>query len=163
MKIVLAHDRIVDLFTISIDIMKDFIQHLASLSCLPTPTVNSALDDALTHLDNTLAGIAAALQVEYIGPYVGVETLKAHAMVVRAHEWQIHHFTWSMKICSAVAEANYRAEWPAQGASRLRKQRIVKALPEFFAGYTAAVQAADKLDTPAGQRLAAINAQFNHG
>ncbi len=142
--------------------MKDFIQYLASQSRLDQPAVNNALDDALTHLDNTLAGIAAALQVEYIGPYVGVETLKAHAMVVRAHEWQIHNPTWSMKISSAVPEANYRAEWPAQGASRLRKQLITKALPAFFAGYTAAVQAASKLDTPAGQRLAAINAQFNH-
>ncbi|NOT17015.1 MAG: hypothetical protein HOP20_02960 [Sulfuriferula sp.] len=142
--------------------MKDFIQHLVNQSKLATPAINHALDDALTHLDHSLAGIAAALEVEYIGPFVGVETLKAHAMVIRAHEWQIHQHTWSMKICSAVAEANYRPEWPAQGASRLRKRLIVQALPAFFAGYTAAVQAANKLDTPAGKRLTAINAQFNH-
>lgn len=144
------------------DTMKDFIRHLAEQSRLDTVPVNTALDDALTHLDNMLAGIAAALQVEYIGPYVGVETLNAHAMVVRAHEWQIHQPSWSMKICSAIPEANYRAEWPAQGASRLRKRLIVKALPAFFAGYAAAVRQAGKADTAAGQRVIALEQQFNH-
>lgn len=143
------------------DIMKDFIRHLAEQSRRDVVPVNSALDDALTHLDNMLAGIASALQVEYIGPYVGVETLKAHAMVVRAHEWQIHQPSWSMKICSAIPEANYRAEWPAQGASRLRKKLIVKALPDFFTGYAAAVREAGKTDTTAGQRVIALEQQFN--
>lgn len=143
--------------------MKDFIRHLAEQSRLDTVPVNAALDDALTHLDNMLAGIAAALQIEYIGPYVGVETLNAHAMVVRAHEWQIHQPSWSMKICSAIPEANYRAEWPAQGASRLRKRLIVKALPAFFAGYAEAVRKAGKADTTAGQRVIALEQQFNHG
>lgn len=141
--------------------MKDFIRYLAEQSQNDVIPINSTLDDALTHLDNMLTGIAAALQVEYIGPYVGVETLKAHAMVVRAHEWQIHQPSWSMKICSAIPEANYRAEWPAQGASRLRKRLIVRALPTFFAGYAEAIQQAGKADTAAGQRVLAMQQQFS--
>lgn len=141
--------------------MKDFIRYLAEQSQLDVVPVNTELDDALTHLDNMLTGIAAALQVEYIGPYVGVETLKAHAMVIRAHEWQIHQPSWSMKICSAIPEANYRAEWPVQGASRLRKRLIVKALPTFFAGYASAIQQAGKADTAAGQRVLAMQQQFD--
>lgn len=143
--------------------MKDFIRHLCEQSRLDQVPINASLDDALTHLDNMLTGLAAALQVEYIGPYVGVETLQAHAMVVRAHEWQIHQPSWSMKICSAIPEAHYRAEWPAQGASRLRKRLIVKALPDFFAGYAAAVHAAGKADTTAGLRVIALEQQFNKG
>ena len=143
--------------------MKDFIRHLAEQSRLDLVPVNASLDDALAHLDNMLSGIAAALQVEYIGPYVGVETLQAHAMVVRAHEWQIHQPSWSMKICSAIPEAQYRAEWPAQGASRLRKRLIVKALPVFFAGYAAAARQAGKADTTAGLRVIALEQQFNEG
>lgn len=141
--------------------MKDFIRYLAEQSQNDVIPINSTLDDALTHLDNMLTGIAAALQVEYIGPYVGVETLKAHAMVVRAHEWQIHQPSWSMKICSAIPEANYRAEWPAQGASRLRKRLIVRALPTFFAGYAEAIQQAGKADTTAGRRVLAMQQQFS--
>ena len=140
--------------------MKNFINHLVAQSRLGTVTVNATLHDALTHLDNMLAGLAEALQVEYLGPYVGVETLLAHRMVVRPHEWKIHQPSWSMKICSAIPEANYRAEWPAQGSSRLRKQLIVKALPEFFAGYAEAVRTAGKIDTPAGQRLLAAHNEF---
>ncbi|MHB1677639.1 MAG: hypothetical protein ACYCSS_08920 [Sulfuriferula sp.] len=140
--------------------MKNFISHLAEQSRLSSIPVNAALDDALTHLDNMLTGLAEALQVEYLGPFVGVEILSAHRMVVRAHEWQIHQLSWSMKICSAIPEANYRAEWPAQGSSRLRKRLIVKALPEFFAGYTEAVRLANKLDSTAGQRLLILNRQF---
>ena len=140
--------------------MKNFINHLVAQSRLGTVTVNATLDDALTHLDNMLAGLAEALQVEYLGPYVGVETLLAHRMVVRPHEWKIHQPSWSMKICSAIPEANYRAEWPAQGSSRLRKKLIVKALPEFFAGYAEAVRTAGKIDTPAGQRLLAAHNEF---
>ena len=140
--------------------MKNFITHLVAQSRLDTVTVNATLDDALTHLDNMLGGIAEALQVEYLGPYVGVETLLAHRMVVRAHEWKIHQPSWSMKVCSAIPEANYRAEWPVQGCGRLRKQLIVKALPEFFAGYTETVRLANKIDSPAGLRLLALHQQF---
>lgn len=142
--------------------MKNFINYLAEQGQQDSIPVNAALDDALTHLDNALAGLADALQVEYLGPFVGVETLLAHRMVVRAHEWQIHRPSWSMKICSAAPEANYRAEWPAQGSSRLRKRLIVKALPEFFSGYVEAVRLAQKIDSSAGQRLLALNQQFQH-
>ena len=142
--------------------MKNFIHHLAEQSRLDSIAINAALDDALTHLDNMLGGLADALQVAYFGPFVGVEILTAHRMVVRAHEWHIHQPSWSMKICSAASAANYRAEWPAHGCSRLRKRLIVKALPEFFNGYTEAVRLAGKIDSPAGQRLAALNLQFQH-
>lgn len=141
--------------------MKDFIAFLVEQSRLENVPVNAALDDALTHLDNMLTGLGEALQVAYLGPCVGVETPEAHQMVVRPHEWQIHQPAWSMKICSTAPQANLRAEWPAQGASRLRKARIVKALPAFFAGYAEAVREAGKDGTAAGQRVLELARRFN--
>ncbi len=141
--------------------MKDFIGFLVEQSRLDTIAVNPALDDALTHLDHALAGLSEAVQVEYKGPFVGVETLKAHQLMVLRHEWIMHQPSWSMKVCVAAPEAQSRAEWPVQGVSRLRKVRVVKALPEFFAGFSAAVKAAGKADSPAGQRIAALAQRFN--
>jgi hypothetical protein len=66
-----------------------------------------------------------------------------------------------LKVCVAAPEANCRAEWPVQGVSRLRKVRVIKALPEFFAGFSAAVKAAGKADSPAGQRIAELAQRFN--
>ncbi|MDP2027638.1 hypothetical protein [Sulfuriferula sp.] len=141
--------------------MKDFIGFLVEQSRLDKIAVNPALDDALTHLDHTLAGLSESVQVEYKGPFVGVETLKAHQLMVLRHEWKIHQPSWSMKVCVAAPEANCRAEWPVQGVSRLRKVMVVKALPEFFAGFSAAVQAAGKADSPAGVRIIELVQRFN--
>lgn len=141
--------------------MKDFIALLVEQSRQPSVAINPALDDALTHLDHALAGLCAAVQVEYRGPYVGVETPRAHQMVVRQHEWKMDHPAWSMKICAAAPEANCRAEWPVQGVSRLRKALVVKALPAFFAGFAEAIRQAGKQDTGAGLRVLELSRRFN--
>ena len=141
--------------------MKDFIALLVEQSRLQSVVINPALDDARTHLDHALAGLSAAVQVEYRGPYVGVETPLAHQMVVREHEWKIHQTAWSMKICVAAPEANCRAEWPIQGVSRLRKALVVKALPAFFAGFAEAIKHAGKQDSSAGQRVLELARRFN--
>ena len=141
--------------------MKDFIALLVEQSRQQHIVINPALDDALTHLDHALEGLCAAVQVEYHGPYVGVETPLAHQMVVRKHEWKIHQPAWSMKICVAAPEANCRAEWPIQGVGRLRKALVVKALPAFFAGFAEAVKLAGKEDSSAGMRVAELAQRFN--
>jgi len=141
--------------------MKDFIALLVEQSRLQSVVINPALDDALTHLDHALAGLSAAVQVEYRGPYVGVETPLAHQMVVREHEWKIHQPAWSMKICVAAPEANCRAEWPIQGVSRLRKALVVKALPAFFAGFAEAIEQAGKQDSSAALRVLELARRFN--
>lgn len=141
--------------------MKDFIALLVEQSRQQRIVINPALDDALTHLDHALEGLCAAVQVECHGPYVGVETPLAHQMVVREHEWKIHQPAWSMKICVAAPEANCRAEWPIQGVSRLRKVLVVKALPEFFAGFAEAVKSAGKENSSAGMRVVELAQRFN--
>ena len=141
--------------------MKDFIALLINQSHAEQVVVNQALTDALARLDLMLEGLCGDLQVEFHGPFVGVETPKAHQMVVRAHEWKIHQPAWSVKICVASPEAHDRAEWAMQGVGRLRKQVIVKALPDFFAGYAEAIEAAGKTTTAAGQRVLELARQFN--
>lgn len=141
--------------------MKDFISLLNQQSHSEKVAVTPELDDALAQLDHMLEGICAELQIEYDGPYVGVETPNAHRLVVRAHEWKIHEHTWSMKICSTAPAANSRAEWAVQSAGRLRKQIVVKAIPAFFAGFAQAIEAADKSDTPAGKRVQELAQLFN--
>lgn len=141
--------------------MKDFIALLVEQSRLKNIAINPGLDDALTRLDHALASLCEAVQVEYRGPYVGVETLLAHQMVVRRHEWKIHQPAWSLKICVAAAPANYRAEWPIQGVSRLRKALVVKALPEFFAGFAQTITSAGKDGTAVGQRVLELSRRFN--
>ncbi|MHB1173710.1 MAG: hypothetical protein ACYCZJ_01100 [Sulfuriferula sp.] len=141
--------------------MKDFIALLVEQSRQQHIVINPALDDALTHLDHALEGLCAAVQVEYHGPYVGVETPLAHQMVVREHEWKIHQPAWSMKICVAAPEANCRAEWPIQGVGRLRKALVVKALPAFFAGFAEAVKLAGKENSSAGMRVVGLAQRFN--
>lgn len=141
--------------------MKDFIALLVEQSRSQNIAIHPALDDALTRLDYALAGLCEAVQVEYHGPYVGVETPLAHQMVVRNHEWKIHQPAWSLKICVAAAEANCRAEWPIQGVSRLRKALVVKALPEFFVGFAAAITEAGKDTTAAGRRVLELSRRFN--
>ena len=140
--------------------MKDFISYLVQQSHSEKVAVTSALDDALANLDHMLSGICADLQVEFEGPYVGVETLKAHRLVVRPHEWKIHEPSWSMKICSAAPQANYRAEWAVQSAGRLRKQVVVKALPDFFSGFAKVVEAAGKAELPSGKRVLELAQRF---
>lgn len=141
--------------------MEDFISLLDQQSRSEKVAITPELDDALTKLDQMLEGICAELQIEYDGPYVGVETPEAHRLAVRAHEWKIHEHTWSMKICSTAPAANSRAEWAVQSAGRLRKQIVVKAIPAFFAGYAQAIEAAGKSATAAGKSVQELAQRFN--
>lgn len=140
--------------------MKDFINHLADQAVADRVRVDAALDDALRHLDHTLEGLAGALQVEHLGPFVGVEALGAHRLVVRAHAWRLNEWLWSLRVCSTAPQAGLRAEWTVAGASRMRKPLIVKALPEFFAGYARAVTAAGRAESGAGRRLLELAERF---
>ena len=140
--------------------MKAFLPTLATLACAPTIRVTRELDDALAHLDHMLAGLCDALRVEYFGPYVGVERLEAHRLVVREHIGQLDQLSWSLKVCVSAPAANWRAEWAIHSTSRMRKPLIVRALPEFFDGFAAAIDAQGKSRTPAGARIGEINALF---
>lgn len=141
--------------------MKAFLDTLAACAQAPTIRVNRELDDALAHLDHMLAGLCVALRVEYFGPYVGVERRDAHRLVVREHAWQLGQPSWSLKVCASAPAANWRAEWAIQNASRMRKPLIVRALPEFFTGFAAAIEAQGKSQTPAGARIGEIAALFD--
>ena len=141
--------------------MKSFLPFLARLSRASTIPVDSELDDALARLDHMLERLCAALEVEYLGPYVGVERLDAHRLVVREHMWRLGAPAWSLKICPTAPAANWRAEWAIQSASRMRKPIIVRALPEFFAGFVMAIEHAGKSETMAAVRLREIEQLFS--
>lgn len=141
--------------------MKAFLNFLAACAQVPSIRVTRELDDALAHLDHMLTGLCDALRVEYFGPYVGVERRDAHRLVVREHVWQIGQTNWSLKVCASAPAANWRAEWAIHNASRMRKPLIVRALPEFFAGFAAAIEAQGKSQTPAGARINEIAVLFD--
>lgn len=140
--------------------MKAFLNILAACSQAPSIHVAHELDDALAHLDHMLTGLCEAVRVEYFGPYVGVERRDAHRLVVREHTWQLGQRSWSLKVCASAPAANWRAEWAIHNASRMRKPLIVRALPEFFAGFAAAIEAQGKIRTPAGARISEIAMLF---
>ena len=117
------------------------------------------LDDALGALDEEIAQLAEALQVEYVGPGVGMADMGArhvYRLVVRRHVWDVATASWGLKICDALDNNDLRPMWPIQGAGRLRKQQVVAALPELFRGYAEAVAVAGKADTDAGRRVVAM-------
>ena len=139
----------------------EFLDLLIAQARAPQVGVDAALDAALTQLDRMLADLARDLAVEYYGPSIGVDGGRAvYRLVVRAHEWRIHEREWSLKICTALPHAHWRADWAIQSAARRRKMLIVHALPEFFAGYAAAVAAAGKQATNAGRRLQDVARRF---
>ena len=140
--------------------MNDFVALLVECSRAVRPTVDETLDDALTRLDHLLAGVSADLRVEYYGPCVGVEAVAAHRLVVRAHAWDMGRPEWGVRVCSAAPQAHSRAEWTLQAAGRLRKALIVRALPEFFAGYAQAVAAAGRAQSASGQRVVELARRF---
>lgn len=142
------------------NVTQDYLSFLVHLTQTSSISVDDKLDDALARLDYMLEGICRDLRVEYYGPFVGVESLEAHRLVVRDHEWRVGERLWSLKICSAAKSANWRAEWALQGASRMRKPIIVAALPDFFSGFAAKIIAANKQTTAAGQRITRLAAQF---
>lgn len=130
------------------------LQLLADQATRERVSITPALDEALTAVDAELEAIAPELQVEYVGPGVGVEGQEdVYRMVVRAHEWVMNQPSWSMKVCDALPNAGWRAAWAIQGVSRARKTMVVRKLPEFMRGYMECVREAGKADTAAGRRL----------
>jgi hypothetical protein len=141
--------------------MSTFIDFLAAQSRAPEIAPDAPLDAALARLDRMLAELAAELEVEYYGPEVGIAAgRQVYRLVVRRHTWRILAPGWSLKICTALPHAGWRADWPVQGAGRLRQRAVVRALPAFFAGYREAVRAAGRADSPAGRRVAELAARF---
>lgn len=121
--------------------------------------VDAALDEALEALDAELATLAAELEVEYLGPGIGMQDMGAEhvfRLAVRHHVWDVDTAGWGVKVCDGLPQGNLRPMWAMQGVGRLRKQQLVKVLPEFLRGYAAAVAAAGKAEAPAGQKLQAL-------
>lgn len=134
--------------------MSAYLQLLAEQATRERIAVTPALDQALAALDAELEALAPELQVEYIGPGVGVEGKEeVYRLVVRPHEWVMGQPAWSMKVCDALPNAGWRAAWAAHGVSRARKAMVVKRLPEFMRGYADCIRAAGKADTTAGRRI----------
>ena len=141
--------------------MQTFIEDLARASRAPALRPDGELDAALTQLDKMMEGLARELEVEYYGPAIGIGAGRdVYRLVVRAHEWEIKRPTWSLKVCTALPHAQWRADWAVQGASRQRKALIVRALPEFFAGFAQAIAEAGKGDSAAGKRVGEIAQRF---
>ncbi len=141
-----------------------FIDLLVARSRVVDPRVDQELDDALARLDVMLAALAADLGVEYVGPEVGLGAGRhVYRLVVREHVSLNGRQDWSVRVCTALPCAGWRAEWTLHGASRLRKGVIVSCLPEFFAGYAQAVAAAGRDGTNSGVRLAGLAQRFAPG
>ena len=142
--------------------MQTFLELLVAQSRAPEVVVNGQLDAALTQLDSMIARLAEDVAVEYYGPDIGINAGKeVYKLVVRQHEWQIHEPAWSLRVCTALPHAGWRADWAIQGASRLRKKNIVKALPAFFVGFAAAITQAGKAETNAGSRILQLSKLFS--
>lgn len=134
--------------------MPDYMDVLAKLSQTTPVAITQALDTALTALDAEFEQLAPALEVEYIGPGVGVEGKETvYRLVVRAHEWTMRQPSWSLKVCDALPNAGWRVAWAVQGVSRARKALVIQQLPAFLHGYAQAVKVAGKTETRAAQRI----------
>lgn len=141
--------------------MSDYLNVLVEQSRATRVAITPELDAALAGLDAEFERLAPELEVEYVGPGVGVEGNESvYRLVVRPHEWTIHQPSWSLKICDALPNAGWRAAWAVQGASRARKAMVVQALPDFLHGYAGAVAAAGKDASPAGQRVREMAERF---
>lgn len=143
--------------------MTDYIARLAAQAQQGAVSVTAELDRDLADLDRELEALAPQLEVEYVGPGVGMADMNAEhvfRLVVRHHVWDVNTAGWGLKVCDALPNCEFRPMWPVQGTGRLRKKQLVKALPAFFAGYLAAIRAAGKADTAVGRRVQAMAAAF---
>lgn len=143
--------------------MSDYIPFLAAQAALDDVPVSPMLDAALAELDAEFERLAGALEVEFVGPGVGMADMGAehvYRLVVGRHRWDAHTERWGLKVCDASPNCRLRPMWPVQGTARLRKKQVVKALPALLAGYAGAVEAAGKADTPAGRRVLEMAAAF---
>ncbi len=144
--------------------MQPFIEHLVRQCRAQTVRVDDELNAALAQLDTLVGQLASELRVEYYGPEIGVGAgHHVYRLVVRAHEWEINNPTWSLKVCTALPHAGWRADWAIQGVGRLRKALVVQALPAFFAGYGAAIATAGQANTPAGRQVIELARIFARG
>lgn len=136
------------------------IAHLAAQT--PTPlAVDPEAERGLRELDRMLAGLASELQVEYYGPEVGLGAGQpVYRLVVREHVFGTGEQAWGLKVCTALPQAKWRADWSIHAVARLRKRAVIAALPAFFAGYAAAVAQAGKETTAAGRRVAQLAQLF---
>lgn len=126
--------------------------------------LTAAADNALQALEAELNAIAAELQVEHVGPGVGMADMNAegaYRIVVREHEHDVTRCEWGVMVCDAADNCDYRPMWPMSGTGRLRRRQVVEALPELVAGWRAAVNEAGQALTPGGQRLVALDTVFN--
>lgn len=141
--------------------MPTFIDHLIAQSRASPVVAGVDLNGALTQLDRMLEDLAADLQVEFYGPHVGLfPDRPSYRLVVRAHVWDTQRARWGLAVCTALPSGGWRADWRVQAVSRLRRNVLVQALPEFFVGFAAVVRAAGKGDSGAGRRLCQIADQF---
>ena len=143
--------------------MSDYIEFLAEQAKQDNVPVTQALDEALTALDQEFESLAKDLEVEYVGPGVGMADMQAehvYKLVVRYHVWDVFKEGWGLKVCDALPNCEFRPMWPVQGVNRLRKKQLVQGLPEFFAGFADAVKTAGKAETPSGERALAMAAVF---
>jgi len=136
------------------------IAHLAAQAAA-TPAVDAVSERGLHELDRMLAGLAGELQVEYYGPEVGLGAGQpVYRLVVRAHVVGTDAKAWGLKVCTALPQANWRADWSIHAVARLRKRAVIAALPAFFEGYAVAVAQAGKGNTVAGSRVAQLAQLF---
>jgi hypothetical protein len=136
--------------------MRSFIEVLAGQAGRSQVVVDAGLDQALTELDRAMERLGAALEVEHVGPGVGMSDMGAehvYRLVMRRHRWDVFTEGWGLKVCDALDNCELRPMWPLQGTARLRKRQVVRALPDFFAGYLRAVAEVGKADTAAGCEL----------
>lgn len=124
-------------------------------------TAEASVNTALLALEQELNRLSESLQVEYVGPGVGMADMQAESvyrLVIRAHEHDVTRTRWGVMVCDALDNCDYRPMWPMTGVGRLRRRQVIAVVPEFVKGFRDAVDAAGKGDTPAGQRLARIDA-----
>jgi hypothetical protein len=136
--------------------MRSYLEILAERVGAEHVVIDAGLDQALAELDRVMERLGMALEVEHVGPGVGMADMGAehvYRLVMRRHRWDVFTESWGLKVCDALANCELRPMWPLQGTARLRKRQVVRVLPEFFAGYIRAVIEAGKSDTAAGREL----------
>lgn len=134
--------------------MNEYLERLAHTARTGAPDLSPDLTDALARLDRELEVLAAQLEVEHYGPAVGLDgAAEAYRLVIRRHEWQPNRPAWSLKVCDATPNCQWRAAWTVQGAGRRRRNRILQALPELLSGYLQSLAAANRHELPAARRV----------
>lgn len=139
---------------------ESFLQVLSAAAKAPDLRLTAELDDAMRRFDAMFDALCGALEVEHFGPYVGVETLQAHQLVIRLHRTGPATNAWGLRVCSTAPAADFRPEWAPHAASRMRRPIIVRALPDLIGGFSTAVIAAGKDSSPAGARVRQVADAF---